>query len=338
MRGDRAPTFLSSAAILLVQSNGAMRRRPRLARLTLVPFAALALAMTAVGHAQRPAASPWTASKMPWGDPDLQGIWTYATMTPLERPRELAGKRVLTEEEAAEYERQVIARQSVTNNTAGPDWWDPGTQRLIDRRTSLIVDPEDGRLPSQTEEAKQRAAARAQVRPRGGLTDGPEDLGLNVRCLLWATAGPPMLPGVYNNNVLFVQTRNYTAIVNEMIHDARIVPTDGRPHGTVPRWLGDSRGHWEGATFVVDTINFTDKTEFRGATEHLHLVERFTRVDADTIVYRFTAEDPTTWTRGWTAEFPLRRTTQPMYEYACHEGNFRSMEGLLKGAAVQRVP
>ena len=320
-----------------------MRRHHRLARLALVPLAALVLSeathvagrrVEGAGLAQ-PAA--WKAPATPWGEPDLQGIWTYATMTPLERPRELAAKAVLTEAEATEYERQILARQAVTNNTAGPDWWDPGTRRLVDRRSSLIVDPEDGRLPPLTEAAKARAAARAEEHPRG-VTDGPEDLGLNVRCLLWSTAGPPMLPGVYNNNVQFVQTRAYTAIVNEMIHDARIVPTDGRPHGTVPRWMGDSRGHWEGATLVVDTINFTGKTEFRGATEQLHLVERFTRVDADTIEYRFTAEDPATWSRPWTAAFPLKRTTQPMYEYACHEGNFRSMEGLLKGAAVQRVP
>jgi hypothetical protein len=312
-----------------------MRRHHHLARLAIVPIAAAAFAATLAGHSQ-PAA--WKTPRTPWGDPDFQGIWTYATMTPLERPREFGAKAVLTQAEAAEYERQVIARQSVTNNTAGPDWWDPGTQRLIDRRTSLIVDPEDGRLPPPTEEATRRAAARAQIRPRGGLADGPEDLGLNVRCLVWATAGPPMLPGVYNNNVQFVQTRDYTAIVNEMIHDARIVPTDGRPHGTIPRWMGDSRGHWEGATLVVDTINFSDKTEFRGSTEHLHLVERFTRVDADTIDYRFTAEDPTTWTRAWTAQFPLKRTSQPMFEYACHEGNARSVEGILRGAAVQRVP
>src|SRR6185503_19599067 len=141
---------------------------------------------------------------------------------------------------------------------------------------------------------------------------------------------------VYNNNVQFVQTRDYVGIFSEMIHDLRIVPTDGRPHGTGPRWMGDSRGHWEGATLVVDTINFTPKTEFRGSTEQLHLVERFTRVDANTIDYRFTAEDPSTWTRAWTGQLPLKRTDQPMYEYACHEGNFRSMEGLLKGAAVQR--
>jgi len=274
---------------------------------------------------------------LPWGAPDLEGVWTYATMTPLERSRDFGTKSVLTEAEAAEFERQTLARQAVTNNTAGPDWWDPGTRRLVDRRTSLIVDPDDGRLPPLTEEAKQRAAARAQSRPRDGLPDGPEDLGLNVRCIVWATAGPPMLPGVYNNNVQFVQTRDAIAIVNEMIHDARIVPMDGRPHGALRRWMGDSRGRWEGATLVVDTINFSEKTDLRGSAAHLHLVERFTRIDADTIEYRFTAEDPTTWTRAWTAAFPLKKTKQPMYEYACHEGNARSMEGILRAAAVQRA-
>src|SRR2546428_9443860 len=259
-------------------------------------------------------------------------------MTPRERPREMADKDVLTGPEAAAYERQITERQSLTNNTAGPDWWDPGTRHLIGRRTSLIIDPVNGRLPPATAEAMQRAADRARARPRGGLADGPEDLGLNVRCLLWAIAGPPLLPGVYNNNVQFVQTRDYIAIVSEMIHDARIVPMDGRPHGTVPRWMGDSRGRWDGQTLVVDTTNFSEKAEFRGSTGQLHLVERFTRTSADTIVYRFTAEDPATWTTAWTAEFPLKKSDQPMYEYACHEGNARSMEGILRASAVQRVP
>jgi hypothetical protein len=279
-------------------------------------------------------AAPWTPPRTPWGDPDLQGIWTYATMTPLERARDQT-KAVLTEQEAADFEKQTNDRQAVGNNTAGPDWWDPGTRRLVDRRTSLIVDP-PGRLPPTTDEAKARAAARAQARPRGGLSDGPEDLGLNVRCIQWATAGPPLLPGVYNNNVQFVQTRDYVAIVSEMIHDARIVPMDGRPHGTVPRWMGDARGRWDGQTLVVDTINFSEKAEFRGSTGQLHLVERFTRTSADTIVYRFTAEDPATWTAAWTAEFPLKKSDQPMYEYACHEGNARSIEGILRASAVQR--
>jgi hypothetical protein len=280
-------------------------------------------------------AAAWTPPRTPWGDPDLQGVWNYATMTPLERPRDLA-VRVLTVEEAAEYERQTTDRQASTNNTAGPDWWDAGTRRLVDRRTSLIVDPDNGRLPPTTDEAKARAAARAAARPRGGLADGPEDLGLNVRCLQWSVAGPPLQPGVYNNNVQIVQTRDYIAIVSEMIHDARIVPMDGRPHGTVRRWMGDARGRWEGAVLIVDTINFSEKTDLRGASEHLHLIERFTRVDAETIDYRYTAEDATTWTRPWTAEFPLKRTAQPIYEYACHEGNARSVEGILRASAVQR--
>jgi hypothetical protein len=283
-------------------------------------------------------AAAWTPPRTPWGDPDLQGTWNYATMTPLERPRELAAKRVLTAEEAAAYEQQTVARQAATNNTAGPDWWDAGTRRLVDRRTSLIVEPDTGRLPPTTEDAKARAAARAAARPRGGLADGPEDLGLNVRCLMWSVAGPPLQPGVYNNNVQIVQTRSAVAIVSEMIHDARIVPLDGRPHGAVRRWMGDPRGRWEGATLVVDSINFSDKIEFRGAGERLHLVERFTRVDADTIAYRYTVDDPGTWTEPWTAEFPLKKSDQPIYEYACHEGNARSVEGILRASAVQRVP
>ena len=277
-------------------------------------------------------AAAWSPPRTPWGDPDLQGVWNYATMTPLERPRDFAAKSVLSADEAAAYEQQTTARQAATNNTAGPDWWDAGTRRLVDRRTSLIVDPEDGRLPPLTEAAKARAAARR----RGELSEGPEDLGLNVRCLLWTIAGPPLLPGVYNNNVQFVQTPDYVAIVSEMIHDARIVPMDGRPHGDIRRWMGDSRGHWDGATLVVDTINFSSSVELRGASEHLHLVERFTRIDPDTIDYRFTAEDPTTWTRPWSAEFPLKRSDQPIYEYACHEGNARSVEGILRASAVQR--
>ena len=284
----------------------------------------LALAMgTLATHAQGPAA------------PVLDGIWTYATMTPLERPRELAAKATLTRAEAVDYERQVNERQAANNATAGPDWWDPGTRLLTDGRTSLIVDPADGRVPAFTPEAQQRATARAQARRAGGSADGPEDRALNERCLNWSVAGPPMLPGVYNNNVQIIQTRDYVTIVNEMIHDARIVPMDGRPHGTVPRWMGDSRGHWEGPTLVVDTVGFTDKTAFRGSGEHLHLVERFTRVDADTIEYRFTADDPSTWTRPFTGAFPMKKTAGLIYEYACHEGNERSMVGMLRGARAQ---
>jgi hypothetical protein len=277
-------------------------------------------------HAQRPAPA------------SLDGIWNYATMTPLERPRELAAKAVLAPDQAAAYERQTIARQSATNNTAGPDWWDPGTRFLTGGRTSLIVDPSDGRVPALTAEAQQRNAARAQARRAHGAADGPEDRALNERCLNWTVAGPPMLPGVYNNNVQIIQTRDYVVLVSEMIHDARIVPMDGRPHGAVPRWMGDSRGHWDGATLVVDTVGFTDKTAFRGSTEHLHLIERFTRVDAGTIEYRVVADDPSTWTRPFTVVFPLKKSAGPIYEYACHEGNARSMIGMLRGARAQEQP
>jgi hypothetical protein len=290
--------------------------------------AAIAVASFAV-HTGR--AQTWNPPRTPWGDPDLQGVWNYATMTPLERPRDVAEKEAFTADEAAAYEQRTNERQASTNNTAGPDWWDPGTKRLLaSHRTALIIDPASGRLPPLTPEAQQRAAERAQA-SRERSADGPEDFALNVRCLLWSTAGPPMLPGVYNNNVQFVQTRANIVIVNEMIHDARIVPMDGRPHGTLRRWMGEPRGRWEGATLVVDSTNFTSTSAFRGSGERLHLVERFTRVDATTIEYRFTAEDPDTWTRPWTASFPMTRTNDLMYEYACHEGNFRSMEGLFRG-------
>jgi len=256
-------------------------------------------------------------------------------MTPLERPREFAERETLTPEEAARYERQVNERQANQNSTAGPDWWDPGTKRLTGRRTSLIVDPPNGRLPPMTVEAQRRAAERAQARRDHPLAEGPEDLGLNERCLQWAIAGPPMTPGVYNNNVQFIQTRDAVVIFNEMIHDARIVPMDGRPHGGMRRWMGDSRGRWDGRTLVIDTINFSDRTSFRGSDEHLHLVERITPLDANTLDYQFTADDPSVWTSAWTARFPMRRIRERIYEYACHEGNLRSVEGILRGARAQ---
>ena len=269
----------------------------------------------------------------PTRDPrDLSGVWNYATMTPLERPAQFADRETMTPEEAARYEQQVNQRQATTNNTAGPDWWDPGTRHLTNRRTSLLIDPSNGRLPALTAEGQQRAAGRAQARREHQSPEGPEDLELNVRCLQWAVAGPPMMPGVYNNNVQFILTRDHVVIFNEMIHDARLVPIDGRPHGTLRRWMGDSRGRWEGATLVIDTINFSEKYSFRGSDEHLHLTERITRLDADTIDYQYTVEDPTVWTTPWTARFPMHRVDGPMYEYACHEGNFNSMEGILRSA------
>jgi hypothetical protein len=274
------------------------------------------------------ASSPWTPPKTEWGDPDLQGIWNYATLTPLERPANLGDKAVFTEEEALAFERQYLQRQEAnTTVTAGFDWWDAGTAHLVDRRTSLIVDPPNGRMPPLTPQAQ---AAQSRRGRGGARTDGPEDLGLNVRCLQYTTAGPPMMPGMYNVDVQLVQTKQYVVILSEMIHDARIVPMDGRPHGAFKNWMGDSRGHWEGATLVVDTVNV--RVPYRGSDDSLHLTERFTRTSANTIEYRFTVDDPTVWTQPWTASYPLRRTDLLLYEYACHEGNERSMVGTLKTA------
>ena len=185
--------------------------------------------------------SSWTAPRTAWGDPEFDGIWNYATMTPLERPREVADKAVLTPGEAAAYEKRTVDRQATANNTAGPDWWDPGSRHLAGGRTSLIVDPPDGRLPPMTSDAQKATAARAQSRRRGPA-EGPEDLALKERCLYWESAGPPMMPAPYNDDVQFIQTKNYVVIFNEMIHDARVVPLDGRPHATTRRWMGDSSG------------------------------------------------------------------------------------------------
>jgi hypothetical protein len=299
-------------------------------------FACLICAV-ALATTQSQARRPWTVPKTTWGDPDLSGIWNYATMTPLERPRDVDAL-VLSPEEAAKYEQRTNERQRAGNNTAGPDWWDPGTRRLDEGRTALVTDPPDGRLPATTPEFQARTARAVQLRRQRGELDGPEELGLNVRCIAWATAGPPMLPGVYNNNVQFIQTPGFVVILNEMIHDARVVPMDARPHGTVPRWMGDSRGHWEGRTLIVDTVRFNGRISTRGSDDHLHLVERFTRTDADTIRYEFTMDDPTVWVRPWSAAFPLHRSDEPMYEYACHEGNGMSMEGLLRAARVDERP
>ena len=309
--------------------------RGRLLTLIGILSPAMMVASAAL-HAQTSAASQrtWTPPRTVWGDPDLRGIWNYATMTPLERARELAEKATFTEEEAAAYERQFLERQE--NRAAivgGPDWWDE--VHLANRRTSLIVDPPNGRMPPLTPEAQKRAAALAQARSERGPADSIEDLGLNVRCLQWASTGPPMLPFIFNNNVQIFQTRQYVTIYNEMIHSARIVPMDGRPHGTIRQWMGDSRGHWEGSTLVVDTVKFGDKTSFRGSDQNLHLVERFTRTGRDTIEYQFTVEDPTVWAQSWTAVIPMHATVGPIFEFACHEGNARSVEGILGSARAE---
>jgi hypothetical protein len=312
----------------------------------------VALLATVPAAAQTPARAAkageqgtWTPPRTPYGQPDLQGLWTNATITPFERPSELAGKQVLTEEEAAEFEKRTNQARDADLRNPGTDadvalaynefWYDRGTKVIPTRRTSLVVDPPDGRVPPMTPEAQSKAEARLAARRRSPA-DGPENRSLAERCILWPTAGPPMIPSGYNNNYQILQTPGYVVILVEMIHDVRIIPLDGRSHPpqNVRQWMGDSRGHWEGDTLVVDTTNFTDKTTFRGSDENLHLVERFRRVDADTLDYQFTVDDPTSFTRSWTAAIPMTKTDGPIFEYACHEGNY-GMTNLLSGARAE---
>jgi hypothetical protein len=311
----------------------------------------LAAASSGIAIAQRTTAAPRT----PDGRPDLQGVWSFATLTPLERPRELADKAVLTAEEAIAYERTQIERQNKDQRSsqARQDvegaynnfWWDYGSKVIGTRRTSLVVDPPDGRIPPLTPEAQKRATGprTPPIKERvvlGAIVNGPEDLGLSERCIVGFSSGPPILSNAYNNNLQILQTRDYVVIHTEMIHEARVVPLDGRPH--LPQgmrlWLGDSRGRWDGDTLVVETTNFNDKSSFSGSiigrggsTSNMHLVERFTRAAGDTLVYEFTVTDPATWTRPWTVQLPMTRSDERIYEYACHEGNY-SMPNMLKGA------
>jgi hypothetical protein len=280
------------------------------------------------------AGQPKSAGRIPDGHPDLQGIWTNVTITPLERPRDLASKPFLTSEEAAAYEKRMVDRRDnnpdAAESVADPEvWWERGTHIVSTLRTSLIIDPADGRLPSLLPEAQKRMQdARAYTRLHPA--DGPEDRSLQERCLLSGTTGPPMLSGPYNNNIQIVQAGGSILMVIEMIHDVRVIPMDGRPHApqNVRLWMGDPRGHWDGGTLVVDSTNFTTKTHFRGADENLHLIERFTLADPETLVYQFTIDDPTAFSKQWTAEIPMHRSSGPMYEFACHEGN-RALPNML---------
>jgi hypothetical protein len=305
--------------------------------------ATMAAACFALGGAV-PASGQTPGFRTPWGHPDLQGLWTNSTITPLERPAQFAGREFLTEEEARALDQAAAGRydQRSANPSADVDaaynqfWWERGNT-LATRRTSLIVDPPDGRMPPLTPEGQKRATEIA-ARLRGDAA-GPEDRNLAERCI---TRGAPKLPGGYNNNFQIVQTPTHVAIHQEMIHEVRIIPIDGRPHlpPGLRQWLGDSRGRWEGDTLVVETTNYHELSGFnsyyccRGAAKNLKIVERFRRTDADTIEYRFTVEDPTTFTRSFTIDLPMTRIEGPIFEYACHEGNY-GMEGILRGARAQ---
>ena len=280
------------------------------------------------------------------GRPDLSGVWNFSTATPMQRPEELAGQARLTAEEAAEYEALLAERRRAgdsTSPTASLEarvsyeqaiWFERGAE-LAEYRTSLIVDPPNGRIPAMRPEAEARGLATRVM--RGRPAEGPEDRGLSERCLMGFNAGPPMTPSVYNNNVQLFLTPDHFGILNEMVHNARLVPLDGRPHvpASLRQWAGDSRASWDGDTLVVETTNFLRETSFGGSSTNLHLVERFTRTGPDTLTYSFTATDPTTWAGPWTAEVRMTLSPEPLYEYACHEGNY-SMASSLTGAEAVR--
>jgi hypothetical protein len=282
------------------------------------------------------------------GRPDLQGIWAFATVTPLQRPKEFGDRQVLTAEEKAKLEEQAV-RDEFVDRPPPPGnpgsynrfWVDAGTKVVATNRTSLIVDPPDGRIPPLTRYGQEREAA---LTAKAKTAAGAEDLTTWDRCLVGFNAGPPMIGGGYNAHVQLFQTPDYLVVLNEMIHDARIIPLSRRPPlpSSVHQWKGDSHGRWDGDTLVVETRHFrpegTGTLSLRGlglsGDENLHLIERFSRVDADTLLYEYTVNDPTIWTRPWTVSLTMRKTDQPMYEYACHEGNY-GLTGILSGARAE---
>ncbi len=323
-----------------------------IALVSLAPAPAAAQAPTAAGKT-------WTVPRTPDGKPDLQGIWTNQTITPLERPEALGDQLTLSEEDAVQREAQAINRieraalpsdpnrekpPANNNNRTGAYnnfWIDRGTNvATLDgkRRTSLIIDPPDGRMPPRTEEGEARAQARTEARRASGAFDNPEQRSMGERCIVGfgSTSGPPMLPVMYNNNYQIVQTPDHVMILVEMVHDARIIRIeDSHAPDTVQKWLGDSVGHWEGDTLVVETTNFMAQNRFRGSSEKLRVIERFSRVAEDTVLYEFTIDDPLTYTAPWTAQIPFvaRETNAQIFEYACHEGNY-ALPGILAGARL----
>ena len=337
-----------------------MQRRPFGS--VLVP-AALAVVLSVPAGAQPASDVP----RLPDGAPDLQGVWDFRTLTPLQRPDDRADQAELTAEEAAEIEAAAVQRAveadrpseirteplPVGGNVGGYNnfWFDRGAGVVDDRRTSLIVDPPDGRVPEARPGAdRQGGDVEDPTRPVrfrvGGISsDGPEDRGIAERCLLGFNTGPPIVPGGYNQNIQIFQTADHVVILNEMVHDSRIVPLDGRAPlpADLRQWLGSSRGRWEGDTLVVETTNFTANTasfspsvrSSIGSGETLHLIERFSRLDEDTLLYEYTVDDPVTFTRPFTVALPMKRGSA-MFEYACHEGNY-GMQNLLSGARAEEL-
>jgi len=286
------------------------------------------------------------------GKPDLTGIYSFSTITPLQRPDALAGKAELSEQEAAAFERSENTRlnrdlfdpekgQPSAGYAARKDggvlsynefWYERGSKLTNDHRTSLIVDPADGKIPFDRA-VQQRLANRGRLSDTG-LADSYEERGLSDRCIQGFNSGPPMTPSQYNNNVQILQSPGVVVLINEVIHNARVVPTDGRPHTKIRQWSGDPRGRWEGDTLVVETINFRRETSLPGSTANTKVVERFTRIDADTLKYEFTVTDPSAYTQPWSAMIPLTKIAGPIFEYGCHEGNY-ALPNILSGIRAQ---
>ena len=291
----------------------------------------------------------WNAPRTAWGAPDLQGVWDFRTITPMERPTDLAGTEVLSDEQAATLEAQSEAAQAARDTETPFDtvgnynqfWFDSGGAVVDTRRSSLVVDPPNGRIPAKTPEAQARYDAgteagrglRRHTPTPGGFVEDLGPGGVQVRCILGFNSGPPMTPSAYNNNVQLLQTEDHVVIYNEMNHNARIVPLDGSAHGAIPQWVGDSRGRWEGDTLVVETAGFRRETAFQSGLTgtSLNLVERFTLGAENVLLYEVTVNDPTVWTQPWTYEVPMQRSDLPLYEYACHEGNY-GIYNILAGA------
>jgi len=324
MRAIVATTLLVTAALISLQAQTQTQAQRR---------AAPAVKAGAAGE--------W---KTPWGDPDLQGTWSNQTLTPLERPREFADKPVLTEAEAAAYEKRLVDAGNVDNRNPGTVqdvnlaynqvWWDRGNRIVADRRTSLVVDPPDGRVPPLTPAAQKRRDEDRTASDAEKFAASWLDFDVYSRCIIRSAL--PRLSTGYNNNYEIVQAPGLVAIMQEQVHETRMIRLGNTPHlpSDVRQWLGDSRGHWEGNTLVVETTNFTDEARgstFQYATKNMKLVERFTRVSDRTIDYQFTVSDPGTWTRPWTAKLPWNRIDGLIYEYACHEGNL-GMEHMLSAA------
>ncbi len=275
------------------------------------------------------------------GVPDFQGTYTFRTLTPLNRPPELADKATLTEEEAAEwaaFENRRQNRDLIIDSVGGAGyppgvisynefWYERGVETIADRRTSLVYDPPNGRVPPLNAVGKERAAERSE---KLRLSEGPEARTLNDRCLLNARTGPPMISGSYNNNMQLVQTKDHVMILSEMIHHARIIRFDDEHHTRQLKWEGDSIAHWDGDTLVINTQNYYYPNGWRNTSKAMQVEERFTWLDENTLDYDFTVEDPNTWDVSWSARLPMRRIEDPIYEYACHEGN-HGLAGILAG-------